>query len=143
MRKKHKSRMRKDRKTHDSSSKQVGPSSSVNKALKSQESKDKSELVEYISAVALEEKGHKSNPLRKEKSSSKNKCEQPIEKHHVTIPRTEKRKRKLLINSNKKNPSSPSKRTTRIMTKKGKAVGSPLAYEDPTDFTSSPLDLLV
>ena len=29
------------------------------------------------------------------------------------------------------------------MTKKGKAVGSPLAYEDPTDFTSSPLDLPV
>jgi hypothetical protein len=140
---KDKARMRKDRKTHDSSSKEVGPSSSVNKALKSQELKDKSKLVEEISAVSLDEKGHKSNPLRKEKSSSKHNGEQPIEQPPVTIPQTLKRKRKLFSTSEKNNPSPPSKRTTRSMIKKGKAAVNPLSHEYPTDFTSSPLDLPV
>jgi hypothetical protein len=59
----------------DKASKQVGPSSSVNKTLKSQESKGKSKLVEEISAVALKGKDHKSKPLRKGKSISKHKDE--------------------------------------------------------------------
>jgi hypothetical protein len=81
--------------------------------------------------------------LRKEKSSSKHKGEQSIEQPHVTILQTEKRKRKLVITFEKKNPSPPSKRTIRSMARKGKAVVSPLTHEDPIYFTSSPLDLLV
>ena len=64
------------------SSKQVRPSSLDNKTLKSQESKGKSELVEEISTVALEEKGHTSKSLRKEKSRD----EQFIEQSPITIP---------------------------------------------------------
>ena len=112
---KDKARMQKDRRAHNSSSKQVGPSSLVNKTLKSQELKDISELVEEISAVALEEKGHKSKPLRKEKSSSKNKYEQSIEQSLVAIP--QKKKRKLLSTFA---PLPPYKRTTRSMENKGK-----------------------
>jgi hypothetical protein len=140
---KDKARMQKDRRAHNSSSKQVGPSSLVNKTLKSQELKDISELVEEISAVALEEKGHKSKPLMKEKISSKHKGEQSIEQPPVTIPQIEKRKRKLFSTSEKNDPSPPSKRTTRSMAKKGKAVDSPLTHEDPIDLTSSSLDLPV
>jgi hypothetical protein len=117
---KDKARMKKDRRAHNSSSKQVGPSSSINKTFKSQESKDKSKLVEEISAVALEEKDHKSKTLSKEKSSSKNKGEQSIDQPHVTIPQTKKTKRKIVITSEKNNPSPPSKRTTGAWKRKEK-----------------------
>jgi hypothetical protein len=120
----------------DKASKQVRPSSSDNKTLKSQESKGKSELVEEISAVALEERGHTSKSLRKEKSRD----EQFIEQSPVTIPQTEKKKRKLMSTSD---PLPPCKRTTRSMEKKGKAVVSPHTHEDPIDLTSPSLDLSV
>jgi hypothetical protein len=42
---------------NDKASKQAGPSSTVNKTFKSQESKGKNKLVEETSTVALEEKG--------------------------------------------------------------------------------------
>ena len=50
---------------------------------------------------------------------------------------------KLFSTSEKNDPSPPSKRTTRSMAKKGKAVDSPLTHEDPIDLTSSSLDLPV
>jgi hypothetical protein len=49
----------------DKSSKQEGPSSTVDKIFKSQESKGKSKLVEENSIVALEEKGHNKKTVRK------------------------------------------------------------------------------
>jgi hypothetical protein len=69
----------------DKASKQVGPSSTVDEIFKSQESKGKSKLVES-STTTLEEKGHKTKTMRKEKNSSKNKDEQSIEQFPVTIP---------------------------------------------------------
>jgi hypothetical protein len=52
--------------------------------------------------------------LRKEKSRD----EQSIEQSPVTIPQTEKKKRKLVSTSD---PLPPYKKTTRSMEKKGKA----------------------
>jgi hypothetical protein len=120
------------REVKDKVGKQVRPSSSDNKTLKSQESKGKSELIEEISAVALEERGHTSKSLRKEKSRD----EQSIEQSPMTIPQTEKKKRKLVSTSD---PLPPYKRTTRSMEKKGKEVANPHTHEDPIDLTS--LDL--
>jgi hypothetical protein len=42
--------------------------------------------VEETSTMALEEKGHKTKTVRKEKNSSENKDEQSIEQSPVTIP---------------------------------------------------------
>jgi hypothetical protein len=71
---------------NEKASKQAGPSSTVNKTFKSQESKGKTKLVEETSTVALEEKGHKTKTVRKGKNSSENKSEQSIEQSPVTIP---------------------------------------------------------
>jgi hypothetical protein len=70
--------------------------------------------------------------LRKEKSRD----EQSIEQSLVTIPQTKNKKRNLVSTSD---PLPPCKRTTRIMSKKGKEVASPHTNEDPIDLTS--LDL--
>jgi len=42
--------------------------------------------VDETSTIALEEKGHKTKTLRKEKNISENKDEQSIEQSPVTIP---------------------------------------------------------
>jgi DNA-binding protein H-NS len=81
---------------NDKASKQAGSSFTFNKIFKSQESKGKTKLVEETSKIALEEKGHKTKTVRKEKNSSKNKSEQSIEQSHVTIPQIEKKKRKSM-----------------------------------------------
>jgi hypothetical protein len=71
---------------HKKSSKQVGPSSTINKTFKSQESKGGTKLVEETSTVALKEKGHKTKIVRKGKNNSENKSEHSIEQSPVTIP---------------------------------------------------------
>jgi hypothetical protein len=96
--------------------------------------------VEETSTVALEEKGHKTKTVRKEKNSSENKDEQSIEQSPITIPRTEKKKRKLVSTFD---PLPPCKRTTRSMAKKGKAVVSPHTHEEPIDLTSPSEDLSI
>jgi hypothetical protein len=58
---------------NEKDSKQVGPSSTVNKTFESQESKGKTKLVEETSTVALEEKGLKTKTIRKGRNSSENK----------------------------------------------------------------------
>jgi hypothetical protein len=78
----------------DKTSKQAGPSSTVNKIFRSQESKGKTKLLEETSTVELEEKGHKTKIVRKEKNSSENKGEQSIGQSPVTIPKIEKKKMK-------------------------------------------------
>jgi hypothetical protein len=57
---------------NEKSSKQAGPSSTVNKTFKSQESKGKTKLVEETSTVTLEEKGIKTKTIRKGKNRSEN-----------------------------------------------------------------------
>jgi hypothetical protein len=59
----------------DKASKQAGPSSTIDKIFKIQESKGKYKLVEETSTVALEEKGHKTKTMMKEKNRSENKDE--------------------------------------------------------------------
>jgi hypothetical protein len=125
---------------NDKASKQEGPSSTVNKIFKSQEPKGKIKLVEETSTIALEEKAHKTKTMRKEKNSSENKSEQPIEQSPVTIPQTKKKKRKPVSTPN---PVPPCKRTIRSMAKKGKVVVSPHTHEDPIDLTSPSKDLSV
>jgi hypothetical protein len=85
--------------------------------------------VEDISTVALEDRGHTSKSLRKEKSRD----EQSIEKSLVTIPQTENKKRKIVSTSD---PLPPYKITTRSMATKGKEVVNPHTYEYPIDLTS-------
>jgi hypothetical protein len=80
---------------NDNASNQERPSSTVNKIFKIQESKGKTKLVEETSTVALEEKGHKTKTVRKEKNSSENKNEQSIEQSPITIPKTKRRKGSL------------------------------------------------
>jgi hypothetical protein len=125
---------------HEKASKQAGPSSTVNKTFKSQESKGKTKLVEETSTVALKEKGHKTKIVRKGKNNSENKSEQSIEQSPVTIPQIEKKKRKPVSTPD---PVPPCKRTTRSMAKKGKAVVIPHTQEDPIDLTSPSEDLSV
>jgi hypothetical protein len=62
----------------DKASKQAGPSSTVDKIFKIQESKGESKLVEETSTIALEDKGHRTKTVRKEKNRSGNKDEQSI-----------------------------------------------------------------
>jgi hypothetical protein len=125
---------------NNKASKQVGLSSTFNKTFKSQESKGKTKLVEETSTIALEEKGHKKKTVRKEKNSSENKSEQSIEQSPVSIPQTEKKKRRHVSTLD---PIPPCKRTTRSMAKKGKLVVSPHTHEDPIDLTSPSEDLSV
>jgi hypothetical protein len=125
---------------NEKASKQAGPSSTVNKNFKSQESKGKTKLVEETSTVALEERGHKTKTVRKGKNSSENKSEQCIEQCPITIPQIEKKKRKPVSTPD---PVPPCKRTTRSMEKKGKSVVSPHTHEDPIDLTSPSEDLSV
>jgi hypothetical protein len=107
---------------NEKDSKQVGPSSPVNKTFKIQESKGKAKLVEETSTVALEEKSHKTKNVRKGKNSLENKSEQSIEQSPITIPQIEKKKRNLVITPDL---VPPCKTTTRRMEKKGKLVVSP------------------
>jgi len=125
---------------HEKASKQAGSSSIVNKTFKSQESKGKTKLVEETSTVALEEKGHKTKTVRKGKNSSKNKSEQSIEQSLVNIPQIEKKKRKPVSTPDL---VPPCKRTTRRMTKRGKAIVSPHTQEYPIDLTSPSEDLSI
>jgi hypothetical protein len=110
---------------NEKSSKQAGPSSTINKTFKVQESKGKPKLVEETSKVALEEKGHKTKT---------------IEQSSVTIPQIEKTKRKPMSTLD---PIPPCKRTTGSMEKKGKVVFGPHRHEDPIDLTSPSKDLSV
>jgi hypothetical protein len=125
---------------HEKTSKQAGPSSTVNNTFKSQESKGKTKLVEETSIVALKEKGHQTKIVRKGKNSSENKSEQSIEKSPITIPQIENKKRNLV---NTPDPVPPCKITTRSMAKKGKAVVIPHTQEDPINLTSPSEDLSV